>query len=247
MTELSPTYPIIPQFVRDDLARLEISVEEPVLRRLAQFLDMLLDANKRMNLTAIRDRDAAWSRMIVDSLTLLPGLENVPAGSRLIDIGTGGGLPGIPLAIARPDLNVTLLDATGKKVAFHNTVIEALGLENCRSIQSRAETLGHDKEHRAKYDIATSRAIGKIPEVLEYSLPLLKVNGRMLAMKGPTVEEELAAPSEALTVLGAGDLFIFEAYPESFKNQLVVVSVLKDRVTPKEYPRLPGIPKQNPL
>ncbi|QQE11983.1 16S rRNA (guanine(527)-N(7))-methyltransferase RsmG [Planctomycetota bacterium] len=244
MTESNPT---IPQFVRDDLSRLEIAVDEPTLLKLAHFLDLLLEANTRMNLTAIRDRDAAWSRMIIDSLTLLPGFDNVEAGSRIIDIGSGGGLPGIPLAIARPDLNFTLLDATGKKVAFHKTVIETLELKNCQSIQSRAETIGHDKDHRAKYDIATSRAIGKIPEVLEYSLPLLQVGGRMLAMKGPSVEQELAAPSEALTILGAGDLFIFEAYPETFDNNLVVVSVIKDRPTPKEYPRLPGLPKQSPL
>ena len=239
--------PLVPQFVREDLLRLEIEVGEDVLERLGRFLDLLLDANTRMNLTAIRDRDAAWSRMIIDSLTLLPGLENVAAKSKLIDIGTGGGLPGIPLAIARPDLHVTLLDATGKKVDFHRHVIETLGLNNCESIQSRAEVLGHDKKHRGKYDIATSRAIGKIPEVLEYSLPMLKVGGRMLAMKGPSVEEELAKPSEALSVLGAGDLFVFDAYPESFENNLVVVCVEKDRVTPKDYPRLPGIPKQNPL
>ncbi|QDU33955.1 Ribosomal RNA small subunit methyltransferase G [Poriferisphaera corsica] len=244
MTESSSN---IPQFVRDDLARLEISIDESELTQLAQFLDMLLDANTRMNLTAIRDRDAAWSRMIIDSLTLLPGLENVEAGSRVIDIGSGGGLPGIPLAIARPDLNITLLDATGKKVDFHNQAITTLELNNCQSIQNRAETLGQEKQHRAQYDLAVSRAIGKISEVLEYSFPLLKVGGRMLAMKGPAVEQELAVASDALSILGAGELFIFDAYPESFDNNLVVVSVLKESPTPKDYPRLPGIPKQCPL
>ncbi|WP_432800288.1 16S rRNA (guanine(527)-N(7))-methyltransferase RsmG [Poriferisphaera sp. WC338] len=239
--------PAIPAFVREDLARLEIALDDAMLVKLARFLDLLLDANTRMNLTAIKERDAAWSRMIIDSLTLLPGLENVPASAKVIDIGSGGGLPGIPLAIVRPDLHVTLLDATGKKVAFHNEVIKTLGLENCRSIQDRAETLGQSKEHRGQYDIAMSRAIGKIAEVLEYSLPLARVEGRVLAMKGPAIEQELAVASDALAVLGAGDLQVFDAYPESFGNNLVILSVVKDRVTPEEYPRLPGVPKQNPL
>jgi len=231
-----------------------------VLDQLSVYLEMILEANKTTNLTAIRHREQAWSRLIVDSLTPLPGLpspkdddaEAPPRdGSqpvcRLIDIGTGAGLPGIPLALARPDVEVTLLEATGKKAAFLNSVIETLGLSNTTAVQERAETVGQDSAYRGRYDLAVSRAVGPMPVVLEYSLPLLKIGGKVLAMKGPKAEAELIASADALTILGGGEVAVFEAYPESFDNELVIVSVLKDSATPHDYPRVPGLPKKQPL
>lgn len=237
----------IPDFVGDDLQALGFEVPDATLDQLEVFLDRLLEANTRMNLTAVRQRDAAWKRLIVDSLTVLPGLDDLEPGAKVIDIGSGGGLPGIPLAIARPDLVVTLLESTGKKVAFHREAIDAMGLSQVHTIQERAEVLGQDPSHRQQYDAAVSRAVGPMAEVLEYSLPLVRVGGRMLAMKGPKAGQELDAASDALATLGAGDLQVFDAYPESFDNDLVIVSVLKDRPTPRTYPRSAGIPHRCPL
>jgi 16S rRNA (guanine527-N7)-methyltransferase len=237
----------VPEFVMRELEALGVALAPASLERLGEFLSLLLEANTRVNLTAVREPEAAWRRLIIDSLTLLPWLEQFEAGAGLIDIGSGGGLPGIPIAIARPDLKVTLLEATGKKVRFHESAIDRLGLTRVRSFQQRAETLGQDRAHRQQYDVAVSRAIGPMSEVLEYSLPLVKVDGLVLAMKGPKVEQELAGAGDALAKLGAGELQVFDAYPPSFDNDLVVVAVGKQSATPGAYPRLPGVPRKEPL
>jgi 16S rRNA (guanine527-N7)-methyltransferase len=140
-----------------------------------------------------------------------------------------------------------MLETTGKKADFIRGCIAALGLSNARVIQQRAETLGQEAGHRGVYDAAVSRAVGAMALVLEYSLPLVREGGRVLAMKGPRVEQELAESGDALEKLGAGELAVIEAYPESFGNDLVIVSIIKDRSTPKAYPRQPGIPKKQPL
>lgn len=237
----------VPAFVADDLAALELALPDDALPRLAAYLDALLDANTRMNLTAVRDRDTAWRRLIIDSLTPLAGMEDLPAGAAVIDVGTGGGMPGIPLAIARPDLRFTLLDATGKKVRFVADAIAALGLSNAAALQGRAELIGHDPSHRDRYDLAISRAMGPVSVVLECCVPLVSTGGRVLAMKGPRAEAELAAAADAMDRLGVGEVAVFDAYPESFGNELVILSFVKERPTPKGYPREPGLPKRAPL
>jgi 16S rRNA (guanine527-N7)-methyltransferase len=238
---------MIPPFVTEALEQLGLSLPKPALAQMSRYLDLLLAANERVNLTAIRDRDQAWKRMIIDSLTILPGLDELEPASRVIDIGTGGGLPGIPVTIARPQLDLTLLESTGKKVGVLDEFIETLGLPNCRAVQQRAEVFGQDAKHRAHYDAAVSRAIGNMSAVLEYSLPLVKEGGRVLAMKGPKVEQELDAATDALDVLGAGDLQVVDAYTENFDNELVIVSIIKERPTPEKYPRNASRMKQKPL
>ncbi|MEM7627115.1 MAG: 16S rRNA (guanine(527)-N(7))-methyltransferase RsmG [Planctomycetota bacterium] len=237
----------IPEFVHRDLEALGFDVPEQMLEKLAAYLDLILKANETTNLTAIRHREQAWSRLIVDSLTPLPGIPDGGDGLKLIDIGTGAGLPGVPLAIARPDVGVTLVEATGTKAAFLQSVIDTLGLTNAGVAQERAENVGQDVAHRGKYDVAVSRAVGPLPVVLEYSLPMLKVGGKVLAMKGPKAESELRDSGDALAKLGGGEVAVIEAYPESFGNELVIVSVIKSSATPKEFPRLPGLPKKVPL
>ena len=237
----------IPSFVRNDLAALDVSASDDQLGALSRYLDLLLEANRRVNLTGIRDRDEAWRRHIVDSLTLLPGLADLPDAADVVDVGSGGGLPGIPMAIMLPQARVTLVEATGRKAKFLVGCAEQLGLANVQIVQERAETVGHDKAHRQRYDVALCRAIGPMRELLEYALPLVAVGGRLLAMKGPKVEAELRQAGDALSMLGAGELNVFDAYPDSFDRHTVIVSVVKSRSTPKAYPRRPGMPRQDPL
>lgn len=232
---------------RESLIRLGLDTSETAYALLNQYLDQLLLANQQFNLTGIRDRDQAWDRLIVDSLTLLPGLEHMAGGSTIIDVGSGGGLPGVPIAIVRPDLHITLLEATGKKARFLQDCIDNLSLPSVRVVHQRAEALGQDQHHRQSYDVAVCRAVGPMNCVLEYLLPLVCVGGRALVMKGPNVESELEIAGDALSILGAGELCVFEAYPEDFGRDTVIVSVLKERPTPNAYPRRDGIPKQSPL
>ncbi len=254
----------IPDFVHRDLELLGFEVPAEMLNQLSAYLDLVLKANETTNLTAIRHREQAWSRLIVDSLTPLPALpEEVEEGQsfELIDIGTGAGLPGVPLAVARPDVAVTLVEATGKKIAFLRTVVAELGLDNVTLVGERVEDYGQNRVGgekrrpgrgaegggRGRFDVAVSRAVGPMAVVLEYSLPLLKVGGQVLAMKGPKAEAELQDCGDALSILGGGEVTVIEAYPEGFDNELVLVSVMKEAAAPAEYPRLPGVPKKEPL
>jgi 16S rRNA (guanine527-N7)-methyltransferase len=237
----------IPDFVHDDLTKLGFELPPPLLEQLACYLDLLLDANQRVNLTAVRDPDTAWRRLILDSLTPLPALDDLPEDAALIDIGSGGGMPGIPLAIARPDLRVALLEATGKKAQALQAFTDALHLANVAVLHDRAETLGHNSAHRARYDAAVCRAIGPLNELLEYGLPLVKVGGLVLAMKGPKAQAELEDAGDALTLLGGGQVQVFDAYPEGFDLHTVIVAVTKAAPTPKAYPRSPGTPRHAPL
>ena len=235
----------VPDHVHDDLKALGLEVSTEQFDLLERYLAYLLEVNQTTNLTAIRHREEAWRRLIVDSLSALPGMPD--DGGAVVDIGTGAGLPGMPLAIARPGIEFALLETTGKKARFLEEVIARLELPNVAVLQVRAEDVGHQPQHRQHYDVAVSRAVGPMAVVLEYSLPLVKVGGRVLAMKGPKAERELDEAGDALAKLGAGEVAVIDAYPESFENDLVFVSVIKDRPTPRDYPRAPGLPKKSPL
>ncbi len=237
----------VPSFVRDDLAALQLEISDEELSQLARYLELLLEANTRVNLTGIRDWDEAWRRHILDSLTLLVAMSDLPRSSRVIDVGSGGGLPGLPLAIVLPQHRFTLLEATGKKAEFLKSCAATLGLSHVVVVNHRAEKLGQLKPYRERFDLAVSRALGPMREMLEYTLPLVRVGGFTLAMKGPSVEDELAQASDAMDTLGGGELCVLDAYPESMDNRSVIVRIAKERETPAAYPRLPGVPRQTPL
>ena len=231
----------IPAAFHDELARQHLVLEPAELDQLARYLELLYEANERMNLTAVRDRDEAWNRHLLDSLSLLPLVQSVEAG-RVLDLGSGGGLPGIPLAITMRQVHFMLLEATSKKASFLSETAMALGLDNIEVLDERAETIGEPGcVHRGAWDVVTARAVGPMNVLLELAVPLLVEGGLLLAIKGERAETELAEASEALRVLKSR---VVETRRTSTGTIVVIEKV--DR-TPADYPRRPGEPKRLPI
>jgi 16S rRNA (guanine527-N7)-methyltransferase len=179
------------------LSTIDVHLEAAVLEKLGDYLARLLAMNEQMNLTAIVDPVAAWDKHVLDALTLLPLLRELSAGARLADVGSGGGVPGIPLALARPDLKVTLIESTQKKAAFLVAVAAALGLSQVTVRAARAEQLGQG-ELRGDFDAVVARAVGKLSALVPMTAPLARTGGLLLLVKGQRANEELAAAAKIL-------------------------------------------------
>ncbi len=230
-----------PETFLSEAAAFGIAFDPGDLERLGLYLALLLDANTRFNLTAVTDPHEAWMKHIFDSLTLLEPLTSAQA-ERIIDVGSGGGLPGMPLAIALPAVNMTLLEATGKKARFLEEVAGTLGLDNVTVINQRAEVAGQDRErHREQYDVAVARAVGSLAVLLELAVPLVKVGGWVMTIKGKQARAELEQAGEAVRLLHC------QPGPITRTPTGTVVVVEKLRGTAKCYPRRPGEPKRAPL
>ena len=207
---------------------------------LARYLMHLLETNRSFNLTSITDLNEAWTKHVLDSLTLVPDLRALPDGAEIVDVGSGGGLPAIPLAIALPMHRFTLLEATAKKGRFLAEAAQQLGLDHVQVVSERAESFGQGAG-RARFDAATSRALSRLPVLLELTLPLLKVGGVSLAIKGEQAQQEIVEADKALSLLHG-------TVEESRRTATgVVVRVRKNAPTPPRYPRRPGEPKRSPL
>jgi 16S rRNA (guanine527-N7)-methyltransferase len=218
---------------------LELSAED--VRMLGRFLDLLFEANTRMNLTRIADRAQAWTRHVLDSLSLLPYLEAARA-ENMLDLGAGGGFPGLPLAIVRRDLPVTLLEATGKKARFLAETATTLGLDNVTVLSERAETLGSpDGGGRFAWDVVTARAVGPMRVLLELGVPLVVDGGYLLAIKGERAGEEIEDAAAALRTLKA----TVESTIRTPSGTIVIVR--RDGPIPRMYPRRPGEPAHAPI
>jgi 16S rRNA (guanine527-N7)-methyltransferase len=212
-----------------------------------RYVAMLLAANEQLNLTRITSPEDVARLHLLDALAALPLVDADPP-RRAIDLGTGGGIPGLVLAMARLDIHWTLLDASAKKVAAVRDIAEALGLPLVITVAGRAETLGHEAAHRDRYNLVTARAVGALPVLLEYSLPLLRIDGRMVAWKGPLdrADPEVAQGRAAAFQLGGGRLSLLETGIPALGGHSFVV-VVKERATPAAYPRRPGEPGRRPL
>lgn len=207
-----------------------------------------MTANAAFNLTAIRDPAEIERRHILESLALAPALERqglLTPDSAVIDIGSGGGLPGIPLAILRPDLHLTLLEATRKKADFLREMAHVLGLERVDVLAMRAEAAGHDPTHRERYDLAVARAVAPLDVLAELALPLVRAGGALVAVKGARVEQEVATARAALRRCGGDDARIIPY--QGGGTELTLVLCRKVAPTPAELPRRAGMPAKRPL
>lgn len=210
--------------------------------------ERMLAVNEHLNLTAITEPEAVILRHYADSLVLA---ELIPAGAAVADIGSGAGFPALPLAIARPDLRVTAIDGTGKRVRYMQETAELLGLSNFTALTLRAEAGAKDPAMRGKFDVATARAVAAMPILSELCLPYVKVGGLFLAMKSREAEAELVTASRAIRTLGGGDVTLEERTltspnePEPLTR--VVISVRKLNPTHAQYPRDFAQMKKKPL
>ena len=224
-------------------ARADVSLTEAQHAQLAKYLDLLFAANQRMNLTRITDRAAAEVQHVGDALTLLPFL---PAGpGAFVDVGSGGGVPGIPLAIARPDARVMLVESTKKKAAFLKSAIAELGLGNVSVSEWRAEDVGHSNS-RETFDVAVARAVATLDWLAEWCLPLVKKGGKLLAMKGARAAEEVPAAAKAVKMLGGGPAVVHPVELPGSEHR-VVVEVPKVTRTDKRLPSAAPQAKGKPL
>lgn len=207
--------------------------------KFVKYQEMLIETNKKFNLTSIDDPKEIKIKHFEDSLTIK---NYINKGMKVLDIGSGAGFPGIPLRIEK-DFNLTLIDSVNKKVNFMNEVIEELGLDNTRAIHVRAEDFA--KDHREEFDLVISRAVANLSTLLEYGLPFLKVGGIFIAMKGPKAEEEIEEAQNALKILGGEFINIdtIDLHGNTRKNILIK----KVRSTKKKYPRGKNQAKKNPL
>ena len=208
--------------------------------------EMLLDWNTRMNLTALTAPEDVAVKHIIDSLTAYDAAL-FDGAQMLIDVGTGAGLPGIPLAVYAPHLTVTLLDSLNKRVRFLTEATAAMGLQNVRCIHARAEEAARTAEHRAAYDIVVSRAVARLPVLLEYTLPFVRVGGTLLALKGRAYAEEQKEARRAAGVLGGGRITARPVHLPGLDDVRAILTVTKERQTPAAYPRGGGAPARRPL
>ncbi|MGO1469682.1 MAG: 16S rRNA (guanine(527)-N(7))-methyltransferase RsmG [Tissierella sp.] len=226
--------------------KLNLELTERDKERFLNYKELLEEWNKKINITTITEDSEVDIKHFLDSLTALSS-DLFKGEKSVIDIGTGGGFPGIPLKILSDNLDVTLLDSLNKRIIFLDEVIEKLGLKGIRAMHGRAEELSRKAEYREKYSIAVSRAVASLDTLSEYCLPFVKVGGHFIAMKGPDVEEEIKLGHNAIEILGGK---IVESkivtLPESdIKHSLIIIE--KIRQTSQKYPRGGGKPRKKPL
>lgn len=219
----------------------------PVQRdRFLRFTELLLEWNERMNLTHITDPEGIAVEHFLDSVAPLAfGL--IQAGQWVVDVGTGGGFPGVPLAILCPDIMVTLIDATRKKVTFLQAVQEALGLRNVEVVWGRAEDLARKHPYREGADVALARAFGSLDIVWECTLPFVRLGGIAIAYKGPKVDQELSVGERVAPLLGGKQEAVHRFVLPTSEVQRVLVVARKEASTPLRFPRRPGLPQKHPL
>ena len=218
--------------------------------------------NQRFNLTAITGYQDVQTRHFVDSLSCLLAFfhddaegalpDRVPVQRdtrplRLLDVGSGAGFPGLPLKIMRPDLRVTLLEATGKKVTFLQQMVNCLELSGVDVIKGRAEDLAHEPEHREAYDLVVARAVARMRVLSEYCLPFCRLGGRMVAQKGEGAAEETGEAESALDVLAGRLATIKHLALPGLGDERYLIVIAKVGHTPKDYPRRAGVPAKRPL
>lgn len=225
---------------------LSLTFSERQIKQFEDYYRILIEWNHVMNLTAITEYEEVVEKHFIDSLSIINAVDFSEIFN-IIDIGTGAGFPGIPLKIAFPDINITLLDSLNKRVKFLNEVIEQLGLNNINAIHGRAEDYAKQKEYREQYDLCVSRAVANLSTLSEYCLPYVKINGLFIPYKSGDIDVELEKSEHAVSILGGvvSDVIRFQLPGTDIGRSFVKIKKIKS--TGKKYPRKAGLPSKEPL
>ncbi len=223
-----------------------ILLDEKALERFGTYMTLLLEWNEKMNLTAITEPTEVVQKHFADCLTVLGALPK-EKGIRVIDVGTGAGFPGLPVKIAREDVDLTLLDSLQKRIHFLETVCDALDTEKVCCIHKRAEDGGQDAQFREQFDCCVSRAVARLSVLAEYCLPFVKVGGRLIALKGPDAKTEAEEAKKAVSLLGGKIVEVLPVQVPFTDLHHTLVIVEKQKHTPKQYPRKAGKISKEPL
>lgn len=229
---------------REKINKINLDIDDKKIEQFYKYMNLLIEWNEKINLTAITEPDDIILKHFIDSLTIAKYIENE---QKVADIGTGAGFPGIPLKIAKPDTHVYLIDSLNKRIKFLDEVIKQNTLIDTFAIHARAEEIGHSKEYRGKFDIVTSRAVARLNVLLEYMMPLVKLGGKCICLKGPNVEEELEEAKKAIEVLGGKIEKVEEFELPDSDNQRTIIVIKAVKQIPNRYPRKPGTPMTSPI
>lgn len=230
--------------MQEKLKNLSVRFFVEQLEQFFEYMNMLIEWNEKMNLTAITEPNEIILKHFIDSITILKEIKD---DSTIVDVGTGAGFPGIPLSIMNPTLKITLVDSLNKRLIFLQEVVKRLKLENIEIIHARAEELGQNKKYRESFDVATSRAVANLSTLSEYLVPLVKINGKVISMKAANAHEEINAAQKAIEVLGGRIEKIDEFnLPQTDIGRTIIV-INKEKITPSKYPRKAGVPGKEPI
>jgi len=232
-------------YLKNTIIDWNLTLDDKQINQLDLFYEMLVEKNKVMNLTAITEFDEVIVKHFADSLSIgkvMPSNINT-----VCDLGTGAGFPGIPMAIAYPNIQFTLIDSLNKRIKFLQEVVDALGLKNVTLIHARAEEAGRNKLYREKFDLVVSRAVANISTLSEYCLPLVKLNGYFISFKSGDIKEEVSLSGNAIQKLGGSmkEPVYFSLPDTDISRSFIIID--KKKSTPKAYPRKAGTPSKEPL
>ena len=228
------------------LDELNISYTEKQIQQFASYMDGVLEWHEKVNLTAITEHEEFIAKHFVDSV-LCADFDEFKNAKTVIDVGTGGGFPGVPLAIMAPDKKFVLMDSLNKRLKIIDELTAEAGIMNTQTVHARAEELARNKNHREKYDVCVSRAVANLTTLSEYCLPFIKVGGYLLAYKGPDADQEIKDAAKAISILGGKLEKVEKSGLESFGLDHRILFIKKVKNTPAKYPRKAGTPSKEPL
>ena len=232
--------------IKDAFDAVSVSCTIDMAQQLERYMEGVLSWNEKVNLTAITDRDEFIIKHFLDSV-LCCGFPEYESAKKIIDVGTGAGFPGIPLAVVSPEKQFVLMDSLKKRLNIIDELTDSIGIQNVSTVHARAEELARNKEHREQYDLCVSRAVANLATLSEYCLPFIRQGGYLLAYKGPDADDEIAQAKKAVFLLG-GQLERVESAPlNQYGLDHRILFIKKVRNTPAKYPRKAGTPSKDPL